>query len=302
MVPVGAFADNDDVGAFINAVFRIRRKESHGFHIFVQVVIELLQELEFAARGVQGFEDGGRKYMGNLPVESAEEEDGNHKKPDREGFPAASKDISFKTASSFHHGAGQDDGAGNDDAKGNDRHCQVHGGTHGAEEVLDFLQMGGAHRHHGKHVHFTAEEHVVADVDEGDKYHEEGVNPCDDCPESGKAFCPGSPGGVHIGKGHEKGAQHVVVAQMFFLRQGGKAVGPGKGAHPEKGQNHRPGKEGLQIFPVHHGKKAEGYDQEDQKRRSQPRLYVAVDVGEVPAQMEQRHNHQRRGYHPGKGG
>ena len=302
MVPVGAFADNDDVGAFINAVFRIRRKESHGFHIFVQVVIELLQELEFAARGVQGFEDGGRKYMGNLPVESAEEEDGNHKKPDREGFPAASKDISFKTASSFHHGAGQDDGAGNDDAKGNDRHCQVHGGTHGAEEVLDFLQMGGVHRHHGKHVHFTAEEHVVADVDEGDKYHEEGVNPCDDCPERGKALRPGSPGGVHIGKGHEKGAQHVVVAQMFFLRQGGKAVGPGKGAHPEKGQNHRPGKKPSQVLSVQHGKKAKGYDKEDQERRPQPRLYVAVDVGEVPAQMEQRHNHQRRGYHPGKGG
>ena len=41
-------------------------------------------------------------------------------------------------------------------------------------------------------------------------------------------------------------AQRVVVAQMFFLRQGSKAVGPGEGAHPEKGQNHRPGKQPSQ--------------------------------------------------------
>lgn len=49
MVPIGAFADNDDVGALVNAVFRIRRKEGHGFDILVQVVVQFLEELEFAA-------------------------------------------------------------------------------------------------------------------------------------------------------------------------------------------------------------------------------------------------------------
>ena len=49
MVPIGAFADNDDVGAFVNAASRIRRDEGHGFDVLVQVVVQLLEKLEFAA-------------------------------------------------------------------------------------------------------------------------------------------------------------------------------------------------------------------------------------------------------------
>lgn len=240
--------------------------------------------------------------MGNLTVETAEEEKGNHCQTNGEGFPAAPEDIAFKTAGSFHHGAGKEYSAGNDNGKSCRCHDCMGRGAHGTQKVLDFLQMGGAYGHHGKHIHFTAEEDVVADVDERYDDHEEGVHAGNDRPQGGEPFPAGREGGIHIGQCHEEGSQHVVVAQMFFLRQGSKAVGPGECAHPEKGQNHRPGKEGLQIFPVHHGKKTEGYDQEDQKRRPQPGLYVAVDVGKVPANMEQRHNHQRRGYHPGKGG
>lgn len=240
--------------------------------------------------------------MGNLTVEAAEEEDGNHCQTNGEGFPAAPEDVSFKGPGFSHKAPGEGDGAGNDNGKSCRCHDCMDRGAHGAQKVLDFLQVGGAYGHHGKHIHFTAEEDVVADVDERYNDHEEGIHPGNDCPQGGEPFPAGREGGIQIGQRHEEAPQHVVVAQVFFLRQGSKAVGPGEGAHPEKGQNHRPGKKGLQIFPVHHGKETEGYDQEDQKRRPQPGLYVAVDVGKVPANMEQRHNHQRRGYHPGKGG
>ena len=43
----GSHFGND--GAFVNAASRIRRDEGHGFDILIQVVVQFLEELEFAA-------------------------------------------------------------------------------------------------------------------------------------------------------------------------------------------------------------------------------------------------------------
>ena len=302
MVPVGAFTDDDDVSAFVHAVIRVWRQEGHGFRILIQVVVQFLEKLEFAARRVQRFENGGRKYVGNLAIEAAEEEDGNDSKANGKRPSAAPKDVSFIAPGPLHHGPGETQGTGNHNQKGYDRHHQMGGRAHGTQEVLDFLQMGGTDGHHGKHIHFPAEENVVADINEGNEHHEEGINAGNHRPQGGETFRLCGEGSIHIGQCHEEGPQHVVVSQMFLFRQGGKTVGPGEGAHPEERQNHRPGKKPRQVFPVQHGKKAEGDNQKDQERRPQPWLHIAVDVGEVPAQMEHCHNDQRRRYHPGKGG
>lgn len=167
----------------------------------------------------------------------------------------------------------------------------MHGGAHGAEEVLDFLHMGGADRHHGKHIHFPAEEHVVADVDERQEHHEEGVNPCNHRPQGTQPLRLRRPCGVHVGQGEEERPQHVVVAQVLLLWQRCKAVGPGKGPRPEQGQDSSPGKEPLQVIPVHGEEKPQGHDEHHQQRRPQPGLHVAVDVRKIAAQMENRHDH-----------
>lgn len=291
MVPVRTFPDDHDMGAFVDATVRIWRHEGHGLYILVQVIVQLLQQLVFTALGIQGFDDGCREDMGNLPVVSTEEENGNHDKPHLESPAAAPEEGTVEGASRLHHGPGKAHSAGNDDAQGNDRHHQVHGGPHGPEEILDFLHMGRTDCHHGKHIHFPAEEHVVADVDEGEKHHEEGVNPCNHGPQGAELLQPRREGGVHIGQCKEESPQHVVVAEMLLLRKGRKTVGPGKSTRPEQGQDGRPGKEPLQVGPVHGEGKPEGHDEHHQQRRPQPGLHVAVDIRKIAAQMENCHDH-----------
>lgn len=183
VVPVRAFPDDDDVGAFVDATVRIRRHKGHGLYVLVQIIVQLLQQLVFAALGIQRLDDGRREDVSNLPVETAEEKDRNHRQPDGKGPAGAPEEGTFEGTGRLHHGPGETHRTGNDDTQGNHRHDQVHGGPHGAEEVLDFLHMGGTDCHHGEHIHFPVEEHVVADVDEGEKHHEEGVNPCNHGPQ-----------------------------------------------------------------------------------------------------------------------
>ena len=292
VVPVRTFPDDDDVGALVDATVRIRRHEGHGLYILVQIIVQLLQQLVFAALGVQRLDDGCREDVGDLPVETAEEENGNHRQPDGKGPAGAPEEGTIEGPGRLHHGPGEAHSTGNDDTQGDDRHDQVHGGPHGAEEVLDFLHMGGTDCHHGEHIHFPAEEHAVADVDEGEKHHEEGVNPCNHSPQGAEFLQPRCESGVHIGQCKEESPQHVVVTEMLLFRKGSKAVGPGNGSRPEQGQDGGPGKEPLQEIPVHGEEKPEGHDEHYQQRRSQPGLYIAVDIREIAAQMENRHDHQ----------
>lgn len=219
MVPVRTFPDDHDMGAFVDATVRIWRHEGHGLYILVQVIVQLLQQLVFTALGIQGFDDGCREDVGDLPVEAAEEKDGNHRQPDGKGPAAAPEERALEGPGRLHHGPGKAHSAGDDDAQGNHRHDQVHGGPHGAEEILDFLHMGRTDCHHGKHIHFPAEEHVVADVDEGEKHHKERINPGNHRPQGPEMLRLRRPCGVHVGQGEEESPQHVVVAEMLLLRQ-----------------------------------------------------------------------------------
>lgn len=264
VVPVRAFPDNDDVGTLVDAVTGIWRHKGHGLYVLVQVIIQLLQQLVFTALGVQRLDDGCREDVGDLPIEAAEEKDGNYRQPDGKGPAGAPEERALEGTGRLHHGPGEAHGTGDDDTQGDDRHDQVHGGPHGAEEILDFLYMGGTDCHHGKHIHFPAEEHVVADVDEGEEHHEEGVNPCNHGPQGAELLQPRREGGVHIGQCKEESPQHVVVTEMLLLRQRCKAVGPGKGPCPEQGENGSPGKEPLQVIPVHSEEKPEGHDEHHQ--------------------------------------
>lgn len=291
VVPVRAFPDNDDVGALVDAVTGIRRHKGHGLYVLVQVIVQLLEQLVFAALGIQRFDDGRREDVGDLAIKSAEEEDGDHRQPYGISPAAAPEEGTLKGPGRLHHGPGETHGTGNDDAQGNHRHDEMHGRTHGAEEILDFLHMGGTDCHHGEHIHFSAEEHVVADVDEGEKHHKEGVNSRNHRPQGAEFLQPRREGSVHIGKCKEKSPQHVVVTEMFLLRKGRKAVGPGKGPRPQDGKDHRPGKEPFQIGSIHGEEKPEGHDQHHQQRRPQPGLHVAVDIREIAAHVENRHDH-----------
>ncbi len=291
MIPVCAFPDDHDVGALVDTVTGIRRNEGHILYVLVQVVIQLLEQLVFAALGIQRFDDGRREDVGDLAIKSAEEEDGDHRQPYGISPAAAPEEGTLKGPGRLHHGTGEAHGTGNDDTQGNHRHDKMHGGSHGAEEILDFLYMGGTDCHHGKHIHFPAEEHIVADVDEGEEHHEESVNPRNHGPQGAEFLQPRRKGGVHIGQRKEKRSQHVVVTEMLLLRQRCKAVGPGKGPRPEQGQDGRPRKEPLQKGPVHGEEKSEGHDEHHQERRPQPGLHVAVDIRKIAAQMKNRHNH-----------
>lgn len=219
MVPVCTFPDDHDVGALIDTIAGIRRRESHILHVFVQIIIQLLEQLVFAALGIQGFDDGSREDVGDLPVESAEEEDGNHRKSHGKGPAGAPEEGALEGAGRLHHGPGEYHGTGNDDAQGDDRHHQMHGRPHGTEEILDFLHVGGTDCHHGEHIHFPAEEYVIADVDEGDEHHEEGVDSCNHGPQGPKMLRPCREGGVYIGKRKEHRPQHIVITEVLLLRQ-----------------------------------------------------------------------------------
>lgn len=264
VVPVCTFPDDYDVGALVDTISGVRRNEGHILYVLVQVVIQLLEQLVFAALGIQRFDDGRREDVGDLPVEAAEEKDGNHRQPNGKGPAGAPEERALEGAGRLHHGTGEAHGTGNDDTQGNHRHDKMHGGSHGAEEILDFLYMGGTDGHHGEHIHFPAEEHVVADVDEGEKHHKEGVNPCNHGPQGMEFLQPRREGGIHIGQRKEKSPQHVVVTEMLLLRKGRKAIGPGKGPRPQDRQNHRPGEEPLQVGPVHGEGKPEGHDEHHQ--------------------------------------
>ena len=291
VVPVGTFPDDHDVGALIDTISGIRRREGHILHVFVQIIIQLLENLEFTAVGTQRFEKSSREDVGDLPVASAEEEAGNHRKSHGKGPAGTPEEGTVEGAGCLHHGPGEAYRTGNDDAQGDDRHHKVHGRPHGTEEILDFLHVGGTDCHHGEHIHFPAEEHVVADVDEGDEHHEEGVNPGNHGPQGPKMLCPCGEGGVYIGKRKEHRPQHVVVTEMLLLRQRCKSIGPGKGPRPQDGKDHRPGKEPFQIGSIHGEEKPEGHDQHHQQRRPQPGLYITVDIRKIAAQVEKRHDH-----------
>lgn len=298
MIPVCAFPDDHDVGALVDTVTGIRRNEGHILYVLVQVVIQLLEQLVFAALGIQRFDDGRREDVGDLAIKSAEEEDGDHRQPYGISPAAAPEEGTLKGPGRLHHGTGEAHGTGNDDTQGNHRHDKMHGGSHGAEEILDFLYMGGTDCHHGEHIHFPAEEHVVADVDEGEKYHEEGVDSRNHGPQGAKMLRLRRESGVHIGQRKEHRPQHVVVTEMLLLRKGRKAVGPGKGACPEQGEDSSPGQEPLQVGPVHGEEKPEGHDEHHQQRRSQPGLHIAVDIREISAQVENRHDHHSNPQRP----
>lgn len=291
VVPVCAFPDDHDVGAFINAISGIRRHEGHGLYILIEIIVQLLENLEFTAFRSQRLEKSSRENVGDLPVESAEEEDGNHRQPYGKGPAGAPEEGALEGPGRLHHGPGKSHRTGNDDAQGNHRHDEMHGGPHGAEEILDFFHVGRTDGHHGEHIHFPAEEHVVADVDEGEKHHKEGVNPCNHGPQGMEFLQPRCEGGIHIGQRKEKSPQHVVVTEMLLLRKGRKAIGPGKGPRPQDRQNHRPGEEPLQVGPVHGEGKPEGHDEHHQQRRPQPGLHVTVDIRKIAAQVKNRHDY-----------
>lgn len=264
MVPVCAFTDDYDVGAFVDAISGIRRHEGHGLYILIEVIVQLLENLEFTAFRSQRLEKSSRENVGNLTIVAAEEEDGNHRQPYGKGPAGAPEEGALEGPGRLHHGPGKSHRTGNDDAQGNHRHDEMHGGPHGAEEILDFFHVGRTDGHHGEHIHFPAEEHVVADVDEGEKHHKEGVNPCNHGPQGMEFLQPRCEGGIHIGQRKEKSPQHVVVTEMLLLRKGRKAIGPGKGPRPQDRQNHRPGEEPLQVGPVHGEGKPEGHDEHHQ--------------------------------------
>lgn len=122
VVPVCAFPDDHDVGAFIDAISGIRRHEGHGLYILIEIIVQLLENLEFTAFRSQRLEKSSRENVGDLPVEAAEEEDGNHRQPDGEGSAGAPEEGAIKGPGRLHHGPGEAHGTGNDDTQGDDRH------------------------------------------------------------------------------------------------------------------------------------------------------------------------------------
>lgn len=122
MVPVCAFPDDYDVGAFVDAISGIRRHEGHGLYILIEVIVQLLENLEFTAFRSQRLEKSSRENVGNLTIVAAEEENGNHDKPNLESPAAASEEGTVEGPGRLHHGPGEAHGTGNDDTQGDDRH------------------------------------------------------------------------------------------------------------------------------------------------------------------------------------
>lgn len=110
------------------------------------------------------------------------------------------------------------------------------------------------------------------------------------------------PDRVHIRQRKEQRPQHVVISQMFFLRQQSKSIRPSKSTRPKKRQDHRPWQEPLQIVFTENGKKPKGNDEHDSKSRAQTRLCVTVNIWEVSAQMKKGRNKEDNAYRPCEAG